>query len=170
MAVVADGPAPTPSPNTKLVSDSVFKYELLLPLEWESKPKPVKTHQHEALFAGPGPGAMKAGITVDPVKIKALEDFGTPEEVAERIITVEKGRDGVKTVSLRQVDAARGSPSYYTVEYLTESSRGIKVFRCKYCITSRGLYVLQAQANANVFDAQDASVRDSVRNIVDSFT
>ena len=180
-------------PEMQQIAEAGFAYRLTLPQIWEAKPKPVKTHQHEALFAAPGGGGLKAGITVDPVKIKTLQEFGTPEQVAERIITVEQGRDGVKTVTLRQVAADPGPPSYYTVEYLTESSRcahacldpapgrpppedhhcparrGIKVFRCKYCITARGLYVLQAQANADAFDGPDARVRETIRSIVDSF-
>ena len=43
------------------------------------------------------------------------------------------------------------------------------MFRCKYCITARGLYVLQAQANADAFDGPDARVRETIRSIVDSF-
>ena len=102
---------------------------------------------------------------MDPVKINSLEEFGTPEQVAERVLAVERTRDGVKSVTLRQVPApcipsrlrrahashhstARhptapqvasepGPPSYYVVEYLTDSSRGIKVYRCKYCIAQQ---------------------------------
>ena len=56
-----------------------------------------------------------------------------------------------------------------TASFCPHTHRGIKVFRCKYCITARGLYVLQAQANADAFDGPDARVRETIRSIVDSF-
>lgn len=36
-----------------------------------------------------------AGVVVDPVKINKLEDFGTAEVVAEKVLNVEKKKDGV---------------------------------------------------------------------------
>ncbi|KAL1524115.1 hypothetical protein AB1Y20_019024 [Prymnesium parvum] len=155
--------------STQLVTDATFGYRLSLPQSWEAKPKPLRTHLHEVLYAAPGAGGLKVGLTVDPVKIQSLEQFGTPEQVAERIVAVEQSRDGVKTVALRQVSSERGPPSFYTVEYLTESSRGTTVFRCKYCVTPRGLYVLQAQAKADAFDHSDGAVRRTIGGIVSSF-
>ena len=54
---------------------------------------------------------MKAGVTIDPVKIDSLEQFGTPDEVAKRVLAVEEGRDGVKSVTLRQVLTHPGEPA-----------------------------------------------------------
>ena len=89
------------------------------------------------------------------------------------MLGVEEGRDGVKSVTLRAnaaeaADPASGVPSYYTIEYVTASSRGTKVFCCKYCIANRKLYVLQAQANAAAFD-EDAALRQALRAVVGSF-
>ena len=65
-------------------------------------------------------------------------------------------------------DLEASAPSYYTIEYVTVSSRGTKVYLCKYSIAQRKLYVLQAQANADAFDSDEA-VRDSLRAVVSSF-
>ena len=59
---------------------------------------------------------------------------------------------------------------YYLIEYLVESSRGRKVYVCKYCISNKRLYVLQAQAKQDIFDAKDdAAVREMLRAAVSSF-
>ena len=42
------------SSETQMITEGQFAYRLTLPQLWESKPNPVKTHQHEALFAAPG--------------------------------------------------------------------------------------------------------------------
>ena len=52
-------------------------------------------------------------------------------------------------------DAELARPSYYTIEYATVSSRGTKIYCCKYCITNKRLYVLQAQANLDAFDGEE---------------
>ena len=65
-----------------------------------------------------------------------------------------------------QVSAEEGEPPYYLIEYTVESSRGRKVYVCKYCIFNKRLYVLQAQAKQDTFDAKDeagASVRETLR-------
>ena len=64
-----------------------------------------------------------------------------------------------------QVSAEEGEPPYYLIEYTVESSRGRKVYVCKYCIFNKRLYVLQAQAKQDTFDAKDedgASVREAL--------
>ena len=69
-----------------------------------------------------------------------------------------------------QVSAEEGEPPYYLIEYLVESSRGRKVYLCKYCINNQKLYVLQAQAKQDTFDAaNDASVRETLAAAVASF-
>ena len=89
------------------------------------------------------------------------------------MLAVEEGRDGVTSVTLRANaaeagNATLGTPSYYTIDWVTVSSRGTKIFCCKYCIANRKLYVLQAQANLDAFDAEEG-VRKAVRGIVGSF-
>ena len=57
------------------------------------------------------------------------------------------------------MSAEEGEPPYYLIEYLVESSRGRKVYLCKYCIYNQKLYVLQAQAN--VADSCRVAPRES---------
>jgi hypothetical protein len=177
--------------------DSQFGYRLAYPDDWSDASKPVRTHLHELLLSSPQGRGVKLGVTVDPVKIDSLEAFGNldqaraprarrprafspdatctlpPWQVTQRVLGVEQTRDGVQSVTLRAnaaqaADAAAGVPSYYTIEYVTVSSRGTKLFSCKYCIANKKLYVLQAQANLAAYDA-DEEVRAALRGVVGSF-
>jgi hypothetical protein len=164
------GASATALPLAEL-ADKEFGYRLEYPADWKAAGKPVKTHLHEALLSSPG--GLKLGVTIDPVVIDSLEAFGTLDQVTERVLAVETTRDGVNSVTLRTnaaqaADAARRMPSYYTIEYATDSSRGKKLFSCKYCIAGRRLYVLQLQAKLDDFDGDEA-VRAQVRSIVGSF-
>mmetsp|Transcript_48550 Transcript_48550/g.105255 ORF Transcript_48550/g.105255 Transcript_48550/m.105255 type:complete len:218 (-) Transcript_48550:94-747(-) len=150
------------------LDDPAFGYRLSYPSGWESKPKPVKTHAAEAILQSPRRG-VSLGVTVDPVKIDSLEQFGTPEQVADRVLAVEETRDGVLDVQLRAISEESGQPSYYTIEYFVESTRGKKVYLCKYCIARRRLYVLQAQAKVDDYDDKASGVQEQLRNAVASF-
>lgn len=159
--------------DTAVLRDVEFLYQLEYPSDWKAAGKPVKTHLHETLLSSPAGRGVKLGVTVDPVKINSLEAFGTLEQVTERVLKVEEGRDGVKSVELRTnaaepADPATGQPSYYTIEYLTDSSRGRKLFLCKYSIVAGKLYLLQTQASADAFDGDEA-VQKELRAIVGSF-
>ena len=176
-AAVALVPVSAPQPAYAALStlaDAQYSYSLSYPHDWSEAGKPVKTHLHEVLLSAPSsPARMKLGVTVDPVKINSLAEFGTLDFVTKKVLGVEETRDGVKSVTLRANAAEDGDaelkrPSYYTIEYATVSSRGTKMFLCKYCICNGKLYVLQAQANLDAFDAE-AEVRDALRGVVGSF-
>jgi hypothetical protein len=68
------------SGSVSLLGDPAFAYELAYPTGWEPAPKPVKTHLLESILKGPLHKAQ-LGLTVDPVKIGSLEEFGTLEQV-----------------------------------------------------------------------------------------
>lgn len=154
--------------------DEQFGYRISYPSEWTDAGKPVKTHLHEILLSGASTGkGVKLGVTIDPVKIDSLEAFGDLEQVTKRVLSVEETRDGVSSVTLRANAAEAsnpeaGSPSYYTITWVTVSSRGTKIYCCKYCICNRKLYVLQMQANLDVYDG-DAAARDALSGVVGSF-
>jgi len=65
------------------LSDATFGYQLSYPIGWEAAPKPVKTHLMESIVKGSLHKAQ-LGLTVDPVKIGSLEEFGTIEQARRR--------------------------------------------------------------------------------------
>ena len=62
--------------------DEQFGYSLSYPDDWVPAPKPVKTHLSESLLQSPIRG-VSLGVTVDPVKINSLTQFGTAEQASQ---------------------------------------------------------------------------------------
>ena len=62
--------------------DQQFGYTLSYPDDWVPAPKPVKTHLSESLLQSPIRG-VSLGVTVDPVKINSLTQFGTAEQASQ---------------------------------------------------------------------------------------
>lgn len=92
-ASAALSPAPLPALGASTdtgVSAFVDKesgYELLYPSTFMLSNKPVKTHLSEAVLKAPMRG-VQLGVTVDPVRIASLEQFGTLEEEMLLIDTI----------------------------------------------------------------------------------
>lgn len=63
------------------------------PPEWTATKKQIKTHVSEVLVVKDGTSAQ-VGLVVDPVKINSLKEFGSPEQVADKVLGVEKKKDG----------------------------------------------------------------------------
>ena len=83
-----------------------------------------------------------------------INQFGTPEEVAARVVTAEVNRDGVFEVTLLEdpfeiassSDSSDTKESAYILEYLSDGKRGKKVILNKIFVSSNKLlYVLTAQ-------------------------
>lgn len=139
-----------------------FGYSLELP-DTLSQPsnKPLKTHFDEINFNGDG---LQVGITVDPVRINSLEEFGTPGEVAARVVTAEVNRDGVFEVTLLE-DPLETPDKAYVLIYLSRGKRGNKYFVCKIYVENQKLYVLTGQ----VMEDEYSSREKELMAIVDSF-
>ena len=96
-----------------------FAYSVVPPPGFASGKKPLKTHLDEANFSGEVRG-YKFGVTVDPVRIDSLRDFGTPEEVAARVVTAEVNRDGIFKVTLARDPVEDGTTGAYVVDYVSD--------------------------------------------------
>jgi hypothetical protein len=142
-----------------------FGYSLQLPETW-SQPsnKPLKTHLDEVNFKN-NAGGINVGITVDPVKISSLQEFGTPPEVAARVVTAEINRDGVFQVTLVD-DPVELNDGSYLLQYSSEGKRGNKRNVCKIFIANQKLYVLTAQAKEELYKDN----KEIIQSIVDSFS
>eukprot|EP00804_Cyclotella_cryptica_P013724 CCRYP_018832-RA/>CCRYP_018832-RA protein AED:0.44 eAED:0.44 QI:0/-1/0/1/-1/1/1/0/183 len=130
-----------------------FRYTVTPPPSFAPSNKPLKTHLDEINFSPPDARGYALGITVDPVRIKSIREFGTPEEVAARVVTAEVNRDGVFQVTLAKdpvEDADAGG--CYDIEYISEGKRGIKRFVTRIYIKDGFLYVLTAQSKEDEYD------------------
>ena len=63
------------------LNDEKFAYRLTYPAGWTPASKPVKTHLSELLIKSPVKG-VSLGVSIDPVKIETLEQFGTAEQAS----------------------------------------------------------------------------------------
>ena len=92
-----------------------------------------------------------------------VTQFGTPEQVAARVVTAELNRDGVFEVTLLE-DPYESSDGGYVLEYLSNTKRGNKHFVSKIFIQSQMLYVLTVQSNEQDFVRLKQDVDRSVKS------
>lgn len=140
--------------NSMIRQGKDYGYVFYTPSNFRLTRKPIQTHLDEINlepFTSDGQVETKSsilyGITVDPVRINSLTEFGTPEQVAARVVTAELNRDGIFEVTLDRADSYTDSNGqlYYTIDYISDGKRGKKRFLTRTCITDQKLYVATAQ-------------------------
>mmetsp|Transcript_18259 Transcript_18259/g.23679 ORF Transcript_18259/g.23679 Transcript_18259/m.23679 type:complete len:226 (-) Transcript_18259:39-716(-) len=141
-----------------------FSYMFQPPFEFAQGKKPLKTHLDEVNFSREGVRGYQYGITVDPVRIESVKSFGTPAEVAARVVNAELVRDGVFDVTLVK-DAVEDDKGYYAIEYISSGKRGVKRFLTKICIARQMLYVLTVQCKEDDFK----NYQDEILASMDTF-
>jgi hypothetical protein len=162
------------SPFVRRTSD--FAYAFTPPSGFTSpSQKPIKTHLDEVNFKNDDANdeaAAQFGITVDPLRIASLPEFGTPEQVAAKVVLAEVNRDGVFDVTLMEDPLAGGSDGndvddllFYQLNYRSNGKRGIKRYVAKFYIRDQKLFALTAQCNEAAYEAK----KDVIRKAVDSF-
>ena len=122
--------------------------------------KLVKTHLDEINFQI---GKVNIGITVDPVRINSLAEFGTPEEVAAKVVLAEVNRDGVFEVKLMEDPIGK---EFYQLNYLSMGKRGDKRNISKFYIVNNNLFALTATCKEEFYEGCKADIM----KIVDSFS
>jgi len=108
------------STRKRVVESEEFGYWVELPSGLEASPKPLKTHLDERNFSSTQNKKYQYGLTVDPVRIQHLSDFGTPEQVAARVVTAEVNRDGVTSVTLVTDPTEDPTTGAYLLNYLSQ--------------------------------------------------
>ncbi|GMH59409.1 hypothetical protein TrRE_jg13422, partial [Triparma retinervis] len=95
--------------------------------------KPLQTHLHESTWSLPPLGTVS--VTLDPVRISSLSDFGSLPVVAARVLAAEEGRDGVDEATLLYSSVLGGGG--YLVRYGTRGKRP-KVVSSSFTIVGDG--------------------------------
>jgi len=99
------------------------------------------------------------------VRLKTIQEFGTPEEVAARVVTAEINRDGVFTVTMAKDPKEDASAGCYDIEYISDGKRGTKRFVTRIYVRDGILYVLTAQSKVAEYDeAREADVLECVKS------
>lgn len=162
LTVLPSGPA-LADVYTRQTAD--FGYRFQPPENFGAGNKPLKTHLDEINFKSETIGGYQYGITVDPVRIKSLRQFGTPEEVAAKVVLAEVNRDGVYDVVLKEDPFAAPDNAYYQLNYLSKGKRGNKRFLTKFYIQNQKLYALTAQCKEDDYE----TLRSEMLKAADSF-
>ena len=135
----------------------------------EVSPKLVQTHAAEVFLKSTKVKGLSVGVTVDPVKISNIREFATPQGLAERVVQVEKSKEGVFeanviSASESQVPVSQSTPAY-EIEYNIDSSRGKNHYLVKTTVIQSRLYVFTAQCKEEAFPL----LKKDLSEIVDSF-
>lgn len=162
-----------PAQETANLEEAEYKgplalgFRFMYPSAWSAKKKPIKTHVYEVNVTSPDTSSTTVGVVVDPVKITSIEIFGSPKEVGDKVIAVERKKDGVTSADLIRYGSTKGDDglTHYIVEYKVDSSRGQKHFVAKATITGGQLFVLTAQAK----EANFSDVETILNRIVETF-
>ncbi|GKY93635.1 hypothetical protein MPSEU_000330900 [Mayamaea pseudoterrestris] len=142
-----------------------FGYTFQPPSALAEGNKPLKTHLDEVNFFGPN--GFQVGITIDPVRINSLAEFGSPSEVAAKVVLAEVNRDGVFDVKLMQdpvTKTQQRSIEYIQLDYLSTGKRGAKRFVCKFMIHRNMLYALTAQCKQDDYDTLSSELLQAVES------
>jgi PsbP len=133
--------------------------------------KPLKTHLDEVNFQSPEIPGYQIGITVDPVRISSLAEFGTAEQVAAKVVLAEVNRDGVLEVKLLedpisgeiQIDGG-STTMFYQLNYLSSGKRGNKRNIAKFYVQNQKLFALTAQCKEENYDMVQGTMLAAVRS------
>ena len=140
-----------------------FSYTFSPPYGFTEGNKPLKTHFDEINFSKEGIRGYQYGVTIDPVRLKTLSQFGTPEEVAAKIVTAEVNRDGIFEVTLYRDPVEDTDTGAYEIDYISDGKRGKKYFMTRTAVKDGMLYVLTAQVKEENFKEKEAEMITTVK-------
>ena len=159
-----------PSLTVANAEDGVFRregkgygYVISVPTGFQDGKKPLQTHLDEVNFKLEGARGYEYGITVDPVRINSLREFGKPEEVAARVVTAEVNRDGIFEVLLSKDPTEDGDTGAYAIDYVSDGKRGKKQFLTRIFISDFKLYVLTVRVKAEEYAEREKEILECVR-------
>jgi len=164
--------AATTATTTVTSEDGMVRFSYPDNLGLVTSPKLVKTHEKEVFLKSETTKGFNIGYTVDPVKISSITElFKEPKGLADRVVQVELGKEGVfeaNVLAARQsteVPTRPNSIPAYTIEYKIDSSRGQNHYTVKALVAKNKLYVFTAQCKEESLQ----ELQTATSNIVDSF-
>ncbi|KAJ4906354.1 hypothetical protein Rs2_10012 [Raphanus sativus] len=143
-------------------------FTLLVPSSWTK----VEKAGANVLFEEPEKRSNNIGVVVSPVRIKSLEDFGTPQFVADNLINAEKRKESTKEAEIVSVGKrlGQGQGQVYEFEYKIDSTRGgiKRVFSAAF-VSSEKLYILNVVHSDSPENPLDSSTRVLLEQVLHSF-
>lgn len=127
--------------SSELVSfeDSLKGFKLSRPSSFEYTTKAGA----DAYFRDPNIRGLAIGITILPVSISSLEQFGSLQATGQRLLETEKAKESTISASmLTQEERSTNGIVYYDFEYETNTTRGKKIIICTVTIVNSKLWIL----------------------------
>ncbi|KAL3161295.1 hypothetical protein ABBQ38_009651 [Trebouxia sp. C0009 RCD-2024] len=115
-------------------------YVLDRPTSWEQTSKAGA----DVLFTDPLRKSTTVGVTVNPIKIVGLQQFGDVETVRKKLIDTEKQKESTKGVMLISESSRNGKTGtlIYDIEYELDSTRGRKRILSTVAIAQKKLFIV----------------------------
>ncbi|KAF8079536.1 hypothetical protein N665_1020s0004 [Sinapis alba] len=143
-------------------------FTLLVPSSWIK----VEKAGANVLFEEPDKRSNNIGVVVSPVRIKSLQDFGSPQFVADKLINAEKRKESTNEAEVVSVGerSGQGQGQVYEFEYKIDSTRGgiKRVFSAAF-VSSKKLYLLNVVHSDNPETPLDSSTRLLLEQVLHSF-
>lgn len=145
------------NPSQTFLSDEghyMFRYSDDLVLS----PKLVKTHKLESFLKSDIYKGFNVGITVDPVKINNVREFTSPMGLAERVLAVERSKEGFidgAILSAKETVIKLNDDNVipvYDLDYRVETPRGLNHFIVRSTIYQKRLYVFTVQCKEDMYN------------------
>lgn len=122
----------------------------------------------------------QVGVTVNPVKISTLSEFGSVHDVGERLVAAEATKEstlpgGVTLIREGSRQGPRSGSTFYDYEYQLTTTRGKKLVFNTVAVDNNLLYILNIQVKERIFSGQenDKSMIDDVvagfRTLIQTF-
>ncbi|KAG5050125.1 hypothetical protein AAZX31_04G191500 [Glycine max] len=149
-------------------TDSDEGFTLLTPSSWTKVDKAGAT----VLFQEADMGSNNIGVVVNPVRLKTLEEFGTPQFVADKLLQAERRKESTKEVELITVAerSGEGGLQIYEFEYKVDSTRGgmKRIFSAAF-VASKKLYLLNIVHSDKLEIPLDPNKRMILEQVLHSF-
>lgn len=149
-------------------TDTKEGFSLLVPSSWVKIDKAGAT----VLFEDAGSKGNNVGVVVSPVRLTSLEDFGTPQFVADKLIQAEKRKESTKDADVIAVAerVGDGGLPVYEFEYRVDSTRGgmKRIFSAAF-VASKKLYLLNISYSDRPENPIDTQTRMVLEQVLHSF-
>ncbi|KAJ7945117.1 PsbP domain-containing protein [Quillaja saponaria] len=149
-------------------TDSKEGFTLLRPSSW------IKIDKAGAsvLFEEANNGGNNIGVVVNPIRLESLEEFGSPQFVADKLIQAERRKESTKDAEVIGVTERAGQRGLqvYEFEYKVDSTRGgmKRIFTAAF-VASKKLYLLNISHSDKPESPLETDKRMTLEQILHSF-
>lgn len=142
-------------------------FTLLRPANWNKVDKAGAT----LLFQDPEQKSSTIGVVVNKVRIPTLREFGSLEDVTNRLIAAERRKESTREATLLRSTSreVRGGIPLYTMEYFLDSTRGTKRTLTAVTIASNKLYILNIAYSDSQGNPAPPSLTEPLHQVLESF-